>query len=134
MSYLLDTSAWLAHLFAEPGAEEINQLFGEPQADVYISVLSLPETFARLKAIGKQAQWHSIRAIYGNLFTGALPVDEQIATSAVELRSHIVGRLPTIDGLIAATAIRHKLTLVHRDSHFAVITTGELKQLRLPDK
>ncbi len=63
--FLLDTSAWLAHLFGEPGATK---------------------------------------------------------------------RLPTIDALIAATAVQNKAVLVHRDPHFEAIPIEQLQQLKLPEK
>jgi PIN domain nuclease of toxin-antitoxin system len=47
MSYLLDSSAWLAHLFGEPGMEDVNLLFSDSKDDVSISALSLPEVYGR---------------------------------------------------------------------------------------
>ena len=79
MSYLLDSSAWLAHLFAEPGVEEVNHLFADPRNGVSISVLSIPEVFTRLKALGRQEQWPEVWDAYAAIFTKILPVTEAIA-------------------------------------------------------
>ena len=134
MTHLFDTSAWLAHLFGEPGMAETTSIFDDPHAQVSISVLSLPEMYGRLKALGKQDEWVSVKAIYSALFARMLAVDEQIAETAIVLRSSTTPRLPTIDALIAATAVVHKLTLVHRDPHIAAVADNELRQMRLPDQ
>jgi PIN domain nuclease of toxin-antitoxin system len=51
--YLLDSSAWLIHLFGETGVEQVNRLF-DNATNVYVSVLSLPEVYGRLRAIEQQ--------------------------------------------------------------------------------
>jgi hypothetical protein len=43
-------------------------------------------------------------------------------------------RLPTIDGLIAATAAVNDMTLVHRDPHLAAIPPQLLQQHQLAEK
>ena len=131
---LLDTSAWLAHLFGEPGVEQVTRLFDEPGAEVNISALSIPEVYARLKAIGREDRWSEVWDTYGALFSKTLPADETVAHQAIVLRAATPDRLPTIDGLIAATASVHELTLVHRDPHFGAIPSPLLKQTPLPDK
>lgn len=132
--YLLDSSAWLAHLFGEPGVEHVNLLFDDPYAEISISVLSLPEVYARLRSLGKQEQWRTIWETYSVLFTRVISANEAVAHQAIVLRADSQERLPTIDGLIAATAIVHQLTLVHRDQHLAAISPQLMKQIQLPDK
>lgn len=134
MNYLLDSSAWLAHLFGEPGVEEVTHLFDTPQNAAAISALSIPEVYARLKALGREAHWTEIWAIYAALFTQIIPADEAIAHQAILIRAATPDRLPTIDGLIAATAVVQRLTLVHRDPHLAAIPNHLLQQIQLPDK
>lgn len=131
---LLDSSAWLAHLFAEPGVEQINLLFDDPENQINISVLSIPEVYGRLKAIGREAHWPEVWQRYSPLFSKVLPVDEAIAHRAIVLRAAAPHRLPTADGLIAATAALHELTLVHRDPHFSTIPSDLLSQTQLPEK
>jgi predicted nucleic acid-binding protein len=134
VTHLLDTSAWLAHLFGEPGAEEVNHLFDDPTTQVSISALSIPEVFTRLKAIGKASEWPAIWQAYTGIFSRVIPADSIIAHQAVRLRAGMPTRLPTIDGLIAATALTLRLTLVHRDHHMAAITHPELDQVLLPPR
>jgi predicted nucleic acid-binding protein len=134
MTHLLDSSAWLAHLFGEPGVDEIGILFNNPNTQVSISALSIPEVFARLKAISRETHWADVWAIYSELFFSVIEADEAIAHRAVQLRAATPERLPTIDGLIAATALLRRLTLVHRDPHMAAIADPELRQMHLPNK
>lgn len=134
MTHLLDSSAWLAHLFAEPGVDDINHLFDDPEAQITISALSIPEVFARLRSMGKEERWSEVWEAYADLFSSVIPADEAIAQQAVQLRAATPGRLPTIDGLIAATAlVRHQI-LVHRDPHLAAIPDLGLHQLKLPER
>lgn len=132
--YLLDSSAWLAHLLGEPGMDQVNLLFDEPQAEVNISVLSIPEIYARLRAMNQEKRWQEVWNTYSLLFTHVLPADEAVALQSIALRLSTPARLPTVDGLIAATAAVHRLTLVHRDPHLAAIPTHLLQQRRLSDK
>jgi predicted nucleic acid-binding protein len=134
MSYLLDSSAWLAHLFGEPGAEQVTSLFDTPQAAVSISTLSIPEVYVRLKSLGREDRWTEVWTIYAALFNAIIPADEVIAHQAILIRGATPARLPTIDGLIAATALVQEMTLVHRDPHLATIPNHLLQQMQLPTK
>jgi predicted nucleic acid-binding protein len=134
LSVLLDSSAWLAHLFGESGVEEINLLFDDADNEIYISALSIPEVQGRLKALGAEAHWAEVWERYTHLFGKILPTNEVVAHEAVKLRTITPQRLPTIDALIAATAVAHQLTLVHRDPHFAAIPSQLLRQQQLPNK
>jgi predicted nucleic acid-binding protein len=131
VTHLLDSSAWLIHLFGEPGVEEINQLFEQPQVTVHVSALSLPEVYARLLSLDRGAEWPQVWQAYSALFDKVIPADEAVAHMAVQYRTAAATRLPTIDGLIAATAGVHDLTLVHRDPHMAAIPTDLLRQMQL---
>ena len=131
---LLDSSAWLAHLFGEPGAEQVTLLFDDPDNEVAISALSIPEVYGRLKAMGAGGHWEEVWDTYTILFSKVLPAGEIVAHQAVALRAAATARLPTIDGLIAATAVVHGVMLVHRDPHFTTIPLELLPQLHLPDK
>lgn len=134
MTHLLDSSAWLAHLFGEPGVDEVTLLFDDPKIQVSISALSIPEVFARLNSMGRHAHWPEVWAIYSELFSRVFPADEVIAHQAVQLRAVTPGRLPTIDGLIAATALVQQMTLVHRDPHMTAIPVHDLRQMQLPGR
>jgi predicted nucleic acid-binding protein len=131
---LLDSSAWLAHLFGESGAEQVNLLFDEPNNEVSISALSIPEVYGRFKALGIATHWPEVWDTYAALFARILAADETVAYQAVALREAASSRLPTVDALIAATAAVQNLTLVHRDPHFAALPANALQQQMLPEK
>lgn len=134
MTHLLDSSAWLAHLYGEHGVEEVNRLFDDTGATVYVSALSLPEVYARLNALGQSDRWGQVWTTYAALFEKVLAADQAVADKAMELRAATAQRLPTIDAVIAATAAAHRLILVHRDPHMAAIGAAWLEQLRLPER
>ena len=131
MKVLLDSSAWLAHLFGEQGVDQVNQLFIDPDTDVYISALSIPEVYGRLKAIGRESHWDEVWGMYSELFNSILAADYVSALNAIIIRDASSKRLPTIDSLIAAAAYVNDMTLVHRDSHFTGIKEDVLTQLQL---
>ena len=132
--YLLDSSAWLAHLLGESGVDEVTALFANEEIAVSVSALSLLEVYTRLKALGQETRWSMVWATYQPLFSQILATDVTIAQAAIRLRVTTPQRLPTIDSLIAATAAVHGLTLVHRDPHLAAIPTSVLKQIKLREK
>ena len=132
--YLLDSSAWLAHLFGEPGADEVTTLLARSGIEVAISALSLAEVYSRLRAMARQREWTDLWSTYGLLFTAVIPADEKVAHRAIEMRKASPERLPTVDGLIAATASLHDLVLVHRDPHLGRIPKSLLSQMVLPAK
>ena len=131
MKVLLDSSAWLAHLFGEPGVDKVSEFFTDPDTDVYISALSIPEVYGRLKAIGREAHWDEVWGMYSELFNSILAADYVSALKAIAIREAALKRLPTIDSLIAAVAYVNDMTLVHRDSHFIEIRDDLLRQIQL---
>ena len=134
-SYLLDTSALLAHYFAERGGDEVNELWQDADNRVFTCVLSLPEFRTRLQAI--QVEPHEITEIvelYFDHLTQPLPVDRRVAQAASEIRDSASARLPLVDALIAACAKEHDAILVHRDLHMTTIDSPTLRQLALPDQ
>lgn len=119
ITHLLDTSAWLAHLFQEPGYEQVTKLLLEPDNQVGVSVLSLIEVHARLRHLQMERLFDDVVAQYRDVFRQIVPVDEAIAMRAIALRGMAAARVPAIDALIAATAAQHSASLVHRDPHLA---------------
>ena len=134
-TYLLDTSALLAHYFGEPGADEVDRLWREPENKLVISVLSIPEFKTRL-ALEVRNGKEAMRAfeLYINHLTASVPVSRPIAEEAARLREAVSGRLPLVDAVIAATAKRARWILVHRDPHMSLIPERLVAQLRLPDR
>lgn len=131
LTHLLDSSAWLAHIFDEPGADAITALLEDEEMELGISVLSVVEVHGRFRARGRADEFDEVLEIYRQLFTRILPVSEAIALRAVALRQGATARVPAIDSLIAATAAHHGATLVHRDAHFLAIPGEQVNQCYL---
>ena len=128
LTHLLDTSAWLAHVFNEPGCQRINALFDHSSSSIGICVLGLIELQARLKALNHDGEFERLWALYRPLFDGVIAVDEELTERAIALKRVATSRLPSIDALIAAAASLHGATLIHRDAHFQAIPADWLQQ------
>jgi predicted nucleic acid-binding protein len=133
ISYLLDTSALLAHYFDEPGADIVQGLWTSRGPKPAISAVSIAELRGRLDDEGTDAD-EAARAAddYFGELTTCLSVDRAVAEMAWQLRALTPQRLPLVDALIAATARVAGATLVHKDPHMSRIPTQVVKQLVLP--
>ena len=132
MTYLLDTSAVLAHLREEPGAERVQELFDHDEGLVLLCSVSLPELARRLRELGATAEeaWEKIDG-YRQVVDGVVPIDESVACESDRIRSATPERLPLIDALIASAARSRKAVLVHRDAHMRAIPATLVGQLDL---
>ena len=134
MIFLLDSSAILAALLNEPGAERVEEILRKPSS-VAISALSLFEVFfAATDQTGSQAHAEkavqSLKASVGRVLT----VTPEIVERATVLRLQASGRLSAVDTLIAATAESIGAVLVCRDAHFAALPPGRPALEILPPK
>ncbi len=127
ITHLLDTSAFLAYYFGESGMERVRELLAEPGSSIGMCVASATEFWGRLKAENHEDSFSNEWADYRGLFE-LVEITEATALKSAELRRAAVGRLPTVDALIAACAATHHATLVHRDPHFQNIPESLLHQ------
>jgi predicted nucleic acid-binding protein len=134
VTHLLDSSAFFAFFFDEPGRQRVEELLREPMVDAGLSVLTSIELWARLKAEGHEEAFEQEWEDHLPLFERIISVDLALCLKAIELRRAANARLPAIDSLIAAAAVRHDAVLVHRDPHFLSIPGPLLKQELLPEK
>ncbi|MEZ4517278.1 MAG: PIN domain-containing protein [Chloroflexota bacterium] len=131
LTHVLDTSAWLTHVFGEPGHEIVADLITDPAASLGISAVSLLELHARMKAVGALRLYSEVLNGYKEIFDLIIPADETIAIRATDIREVASARVPAMDSLIAATAAANNAILVHRDPHFQTIPETQLQQLVL---
>jgi len=135
VTHLLDTSAVLAHLLDEPGAEEVEEILLRGRGDVALAAPVWAELHGRLgQLIPDETERGRIFRHYSETTCLFIPVDEAAVLAAVRIRQSCPGRLPLMDALIAGCAAAHGLVLVHRDRHMDGIPASELSMLRLPDK
>jgi predicted nucleic acid-binding protein len=105
LTYFFDTSAWIAHIFKEPGWEYLNDLFDEDASSIGVSVVSLTELQSRLKSLGHDEQFEPLYEFYRPLFDRIMPVDENVALRAIALKREATSRLPGFDALFPLGAI-----------------------------
>jgi predicted nucleic acid-binding protein len=128
VTHLLDSSAFFAFYFGEPGCSRVEALFKSDSAEVAVSVLTSVEFWARLKGQGHEEEFDREWTGHLPLFSEVVEVDASLCQAAVGLRRAASARLPTIDSLIAASAARSGAVLVHRDPHFATVPASHLRQ------
>ncbi len=133
MTHLLDSSAFFAFFFDEPGRERVEALFHDRSVSVGISALTAVELWARLRAGGREKAFDMEWNEHLPLFERVVEADLPLCLKAIELRRASRARLPVIDAVIAAGAAATGAVLVHRDPHFAAIPAN-LKQERLPGR
>jgi len=135
LTYVLDTSALLAHYQLEPGSNEVRLLLEDAEQEVSVSVLTLFEfeLWLHRQGLSKEARRQAVQD-YADLVDAVVPLTVEITALAVELRTQTSGRLPAVDTMIAATAAIAGATLAHRDDHFAVLPAGNPMQVMLPPK
>ena len=132
MKYLLDTCVISEVLKTRPNAQVVRWLNGCDESDLALSALTLGEIqkgAARLKdGKRKRSIQHWLdRDLRKRFAERILPIDDEVAMTWGRIQAAADARvepMPTIDGLIGATAIRHHLTVVSRDE--ALARTGAL--------
>lgn len=123
MSFLLDTSVLSETIRRRSDANVLRWLNVTRDEDLFVSVITLSELrygIERLpdgqRRIDMEAWLH--RGIERRFARGLIPVDLRVADAWGRLRAELdrKGRpVPVVDGLLAATALVHSLTLVTRN-------------------
>jgi len=132
MRYLLDTSALLAHVRGEVGAEEVQKLFEDDDAVILLCSISIAELARRFRSLGASEEEARDRVNgYLQAVDEVVVIDEMVAWDSERIGCAATNRLPLVDALIAATARSRKAVLVHRDSHMRSIPVEELPQVDL---
>jgi toxin FitB len=120
VTYLLDTNILSEHTRRVPDARVIEWTRSTPIEHQFMSVLSLGEVrygIERLTVTAKREQLRNwletdLRATFGDRL---LPVTAAIAELWARLRAEVRRSVPTVDSLLAATALHHDLRLVTRN-------------------
>ncbi|MBC7356927.1 MAG: type II toxin-antitoxin system VapC family toxin [Desulfacinum sp.] len=124
MRFLLDTCVLSELLRAVPAQPVVDWIAAQEEVDLCISVLTVGEIHKGAEKVSDPARRMKIRRwlerdlaerFYGRI----LPIDIQVARvwGTVQAKAEANGRpMPAIDGLIAASAIAHDLTVVTRNT------------------
>lgn len=131
---LVDTSAWV-ELFRRPPTVTIERLVG----DLDRAVTCLPIIQEVLQGFDDERAFRTARVAIYSLPCVESPLSAGVVDEAVDLyrrarRAGVTVR-SGVDCLIAACAIRHHLTVIHRDRDFAAlaaISPLSQRDLRMP--
>ena len=121
MSYLIDTNVLSELRSRKADAKVVAWVRARPRQSLYLSVLSLGEIRKGIEGVADPAfrrtltDWLEVQL--RNWFVGRLlAVTEQVADRWGRVQAAAPRTLPVIDGLLAATALEHDLTLVTRNT------------------
>ncbi|MBX3734771.1 MAG: PIN domain-containing protein [Verrucomicrobiae bacterium] len=128
MTHLMDSSAFFAYFFNEPGRVRVEEILRNTTHSPGLSILTATEFWACLKRQGNSAAFEQEWQEHRPLFDEVVPVDWAVTHQGILLREAVRTRLPAMDALIAATAVVRDAVLVHRDPHFLEIPPSLMRQ------
>lgn len=120
MSYLLDTNIISETIRRSPNKKLIGWLEQLPEEALFVSVLTLGEIRKGIEALSDEKRREKLRLWLEHelptWFEGrVLPVDIAVADRWGRLLAEASRPVPSIDSLLAATALHHELRLVTRN-------------------
>ena len=126
MSAILDTCI-VSELYDANAEPAVVQRVNELGADAYLSVITIGELFRGTQLLEpgrrQRALIRSLRRTEQRFAQRILPIDTEVARvwGRITAETRGVGReVPPLDGLIAATALHHGMTVMTRNvRHFA---------------
>ena len=118
--YLLDTCVLSELVKRRPSPKVAKWIDAQVESDLFLSVLTIGEIEEGVAALSagpkRDALFAWVRRALPERFTGRiLPVDIAVATVWGEYRGRSRQTVPVVDGLIAASAAVHHLTVVTRN-------------------
>lgn len=121
MSYLLDTNIISETVRRNPNKTVISWLDQIPSDGLFVSVLTLGEIRKGIEALSDRRRREKLRLWLEHdlpaWFEGrVIPVDLAVADRWGRLLAEVGRPVPTIDSLLAATALHHELRLVTRNA------------------
>ena len=118
-TYVLDSSALLAYLTNEPGADQIEDLLEQAKrrrCRLLVPFIVFMETCYRIWQLEGEEAARRTFADLSHLPVQRVAVEEQSLWLACEMKA--IHRLSVGDAWVLAIALAHKATLVHKDPDF----------------
>jgi len=121
MGYLIDTNVLSELRRKQPDERVLAWMQDRPRQSLFLSVLTLGEIRKGIERLDDLARRHKLldwlEVELPNYFVGRmLTIDIHTADRWGRLMASAGRPLPAIDGLLAATALQHDLTLVTRNT------------------
>lgn len=132
--YVFDTSAWLALIEDEPGADTVQNLLKKSasgNAKVLVSFMSFMEVFYITLQEREIEEAQTRLRLMESLTITRVESTVSLSIAAASLKAK--HRVSVADAWIAALAQERNATLVHKDPEFEQLG-GEIQVLRLPYK
>ena len=127
---MLDTSALLAFIEAEDGADRVREVLARDTASIpFAAILELRYITLRERGQAEADMRHALLKQTGAEIIWS--VDEPVLLTAARYKASY--RLSLGDAMIAAYARMRGAVLIHKDPEFAALS-GELRMERLPFK
>lgn len=125
MGYLIDTCT-ISELGKPCPSPAVVSWFGSVAPEsLFVSVLTMGKLRRGAEHVSRRRRQeiaHWMETILATWFgEWLLPVDAAIVLEWGRLTGHRCSHIPAIDGLLAATALRHRLTIVTRNEDFEPI-------------
>lgn len=133
-AYLLDTSAIFAFTDNERGADSVEDLLArakKKEISLHMSKMTAMEIYYVSLQEGDEKEAHDRLLLVRSLPLVELPLDEDLVLPAARFKAR--WKMSVADAWIAATALAHNLTLVHKDPDFERLKEG-VSLLSLPYK
>jgi uncharacterized protein len=133
-NYVLDTSAWLALIEDEPGADIVQGILERTRSEevqIFVSFMSLMEIFYITLQEREMEEAKTRLELIESLPVQSVESTRSQCITAANLKAK--HHISVADAWIAALAQEKKATLVHKDPEFEQIE-NELQVLRLPYK
>ena len=131
MSFLIDTCA-LSELLKPRPSPRVSEWFdAAPSEALFVSVLTLGEIRKGIEKLGSSRRRARIAAWLETELPAwfedrVLPIDTGVADEWGRLMARLKKPMPAIDGLIAATALRHRFAIVTRNESDFAATGADL--------
>jgi predicted nucleic acid-binding protein len=132
--YILDTTALLAYIEDEEGAEFVESILGRAEndeVDVFIAFVSVTEVFyITLQERSEAVALERIRLIQ-SLMVGIVESDKEFNVRAGRLKAK--NRISLADAYVAALSLERQGILVHKDPEFERLVPP-IREYKLPYK
>lgn len=131
MSFLVDTCTLSELVRPRPYRRVVDWFEAVPQEALFISTLTLGEIRKGVELLpdgrrrSRITAWLEIQ-LPAWFEDRVLAIDAGVADEWGRMMAHIERPVPAIDGLMAATALRHRLTVVTRNVRDFEVTGAEL--------